>query len=319
MERIIDFIQQNYYKNLTLNDLAEYALCSKYHFSRLFKKATGNTPMAYLRKIRLERALEQLTGTNRTIVDIATSCGFESLSGFYKAFEKQYNRPPGKVQLDYCSNREEIQSNPGEEIKTEVIYPDRTNSFMRKVWNMNVTLKELPQMRVAYVRKTGSYLDQNKEHWQKLIEWSGKNGLYPPENLFIGMSLDDTTRVPENECRHDAAVVLPADFDESKHKEIQFKTIEKSLYGVLSFYDSEERLGLSYQMLAEWVVQSGYSKTNKPMLEIIQNNPRFDPEGKCKVDLCMPVERRGAPQVARQSTGSTSQSGGKAGSSRLWP
>lgn len=255
----------------------------------MFKDELGITPIAYLSKIRLEKAFKLLIDSNRTISDIASSCGFDSLSGFYKAFEKMYKITPGKLQSDLCSNIVEMHSNIGEEIKFKNIYSDATNNFMRKVWSMNVVVKELPEMRVAYVRKVGSYLDPIKEHWQALVEWSGKNGLFPPNNLFIGISLDDTNVVPELDCRHDAAVVLPEGFDESLHNEVSFKTIEKSQYGVLAFYDIEEKLGLSYKMLGEWVEQSKFTKSDKPMLEILHNNPKFDPEGKCKVDLCIPI------------------------------
>ncbi|ANE85891.1 hypothetical protein HMPREF1014_02733 [Bacillus sp. 7_6_55CFAA_CT2] len=59
---------------------------------------------------------------------------------------------------------------------------------------MKVFIKKLPTLEVAYIRRTGSYFEP-QDHWGKLLNWSIENKLYPPEQSFIGISLDNPEQV----------------------------------------------------------------------------------------------------------------------------
>jgi len=293
INKVIEFMDREFSEDISLDILASVTNCSKYHFSRIFVEITGFTPMAYLTQVRLKKAFDMLTSTDLTIADICSRTGYNSVSGFYGAFEKKYHVTPGVLRSDKCRNTLNINSNIGEEINDITDYSDSTNNFIRKVWNMNVVIKELPRYEVAYVRKTGSYLDREIPHWEALVKWSGDNGLFPPENLFMGTSLDDPAFVPEDECRHDACITLPEGFDKSKHGDVGYKIIEGGLYGVYQFYDIPEKLALAYTNLNNsWLPQSNYQRDDRISLEINLNNPKFDPEGKCKVDLCIPIREK---------------------------
>lgn len=90
---------------------------------------------------------------------------------------------------------------------------------------MNVMMKELPAFEVAYVRHVGSYLETYKA-WAKLGEWAGQNGLFPPEQAFIGISLDDPAATEEFACRYDACVTVPDSLNrEDAPPEVQFRTL----------------------------------------------------------------------------------------------
>lgn len=71
---------------LRLADLAERAQLSPYHFARAFKSSTGETPRAYVERLRVEKAQELMRDTELPLADIALACGFSSQSRFTTAF-----------------------------------------------------------------------------------------------------------------------------------------------------------------------------------------------------------------------------------------
>jgi DNA gyrase inhibitor GyrI len=158
---------------------------------------------------------------------------------------------------------------------------------------MNILIKELPETEVAFFRRTGSYFEP-QEHWGKLIQWAISNGLYPPQQSFIGISLDNPDLVESKDCRHDACVTIPDGFDKEKHKDMKFKKLDGGQYALYSFYDTPEKLNFAYQyMFGEWLPNSDYNADFERFnLEFNMNNPSEDPEGKCKVDLFVPIKKR---------------------------
>ncbi|MFP2924836.1 helix-turn-helix domain-containing protein [Pyxidicoccus sp. 3LG] len=73
---------------LRLADLAERAQLSPYHFARAFKSSTGETPRAYVERLRVEKAAELIRGTELPLADIALACGFSSQSRLTTAFRR---------------------------------------------------------------------------------------------------------------------------------------------------------------------------------------------------------------------------------------
>lgn len=288
--RIKEIIDTSFYLEIDLDKLVIESGYTKYHFLRIFKKDIGVTPISYLNKVRLKHAVELLIRTDRTVLDIAISVGFNSLSSFYTQFKKVYNGTPKDFQRNRCSNIHEKVSNIGEELVDLSNYPNAINDFFRKVWRMKVIIKDLPQMKVAYVRKTGSYIDGNIEHWNKLVSWAYSKNLFPSNSTFIGTALDNAYTTPEDECRHDACVTLPEGFKEEPSME--YKIIEGGLYGVYIFYDDVDKIPLAYtNIINSWLPDSGFKLDliNRPFLDINRNNPNNDPEGKSRIDICIPI------------------------------
>jgi AraC family transcriptional regulator len=76
-----------------LDDMADDALSSPYHFSRLLSRATGEPPVAMRRRVMLERAAWQL-GHGASVTDAAWAAGYESVEGFSRAFTRAFGRSP---------------------------------------------------------------------------------------------------------------------------------------------------------------------------------------------------------------------------------
>jgi len=91
----VDYIEQNLKGNMCLDNIANAAYCSPYHFHRIFKRIVGDTPGNYIRKRRLAEAAKELKESRKGILEIAMDYGFESQAAFTYAFKRQFNNPPG--------------------------------------------------------------------------------------------------------------------------------------------------------------------------------------------------------------------------------
>ena len=91
---VISRIERDYAEPLTLSGLAAVAGMSQNHLLRLFRAATGSTPIEHLLKVRLRRAAALLRSGTLTIGEIAARCGFNDSNYFAKKFRDLYGESP---------------------------------------------------------------------------------------------------------------------------------------------------------------------------------------------------------------------------------
>ena len=84
---ICNYINQHCTEDLTLEQVAEMAGFSKYHFSRLFKQFTNVTFYKYLNQKRISRAEKLLINSETTVTEVALQSGFSSMSAFIRMFK----------------------------------------------------------------------------------------------------------------------------------------------------------------------------------------------------------------------------------------
>lgn len=158
---------------------------------------------------------------------------------------------------------------------------------------MNITIVELPNYEVAYIRRFGSYFEPNT-HWGRLMEWSFSKGLFPPAQDFIGISLDNPSLVTPENCRHDACITLPSNFKKEEHKEIKYQTLEGGLFALCSYYGEPQNLQIAYdQVYVQWLPASDFEPDfNRSNLEFSRNNPAEDSKSYAKVDLYIPIKEK---------------------------
>ncbi len=94
---IIDFLNQNYMYDLTIEELARYTGRSLSTFKRDFKKLSDLTPARWLLSKRLSEAYEMMRGGGRKISEVCQAVGFKNPSHFSTAFKRAYGVPPTEV------------------------------------------------------------------------------------------------------------------------------------------------------------------------------------------------------------------------------
>jgi len=106
------FIDNNFAEQLDLNNIADEAHFSKFHFIRLFKKSYGYTPHQYLIQVRIENAKMLLEKNTTTVTDVCYSVGFESINSFTTLFKKRVGLPPADYQLQRKKMKSAIAESP---------------------------------------------------------------------------------------------------------------------------------------------------------------------------------------------------------------
>lgn len=97
--RVLEMISASIETGISLDQLAEAAGLTRFHFARAFRDAMGEPPHSYLTHCRIEHAKELLRHTDDPLAEIALSAGFSSQSHFSTVFRKRVGQTPRKFRL----------------------------------------------------------------------------------------------------------------------------------------------------------------------------------------------------------------------------
>src|SRR4030043_68107 len=95
IKRSIGYIEKRIKENITTQEIADHIGYSVFHFCRIFATDQHISLMDYIRKRRLSLAREELLH-DKKIIDIAMNYGYDTPSGFTKAFRKEFGYSPSK-------------------------------------------------------------------------------------------------------------------------------------------------------------------------------------------------------------------------------
>lgn len=96
IQNSIDYIEENLKEDLTVENIAEHTGFSAYHYYRLFNAYVGMPVMQYIRRRRMNHGISDIVNKGRKIIEVAMEYGFNTHSGFSKAFSKEYGCSPSQ-------------------------------------------------------------------------------------------------------------------------------------------------------------------------------------------------------------------------------
>jgi len=105
IEKVYEYLNENYHKPVTLEEIAKIINMPDVSFSRFIKKRTGKTFVESLNDIRLGHASQMLINTTDTIAEIAFKCGFNNMSNFNRLFKRRKNTTPKEFRDNYSGTR----------------------------------------------------------------------------------------------------------------------------------------------------------------------------------------------------------------------
>ena len=120
------YIEKNLKQKISIEEIADYVGYSKFYFSRMFKQEMNISIMEYVKERKVICALESILQGNK-ILDVAIEYGWESHSGFIKAFKSYYGFSPS---LLYAMNLEIIHLG-GRNMRNYAFY-EKTDEHMSK-------------------------------------------------------------------------------------------------------------------------------------------------------------------------------------------
>jgi AraC-like DNA-binding protein len=101
IEKAFEYMNQNFQKNISLNEISKLVNMTEVSFSRFFKAKTGITYIESLLELRLGHASRLLIDTSQSVSEIAFNCGFNNISNFNRLFKKKKNCTPKSFRENY--------------------------------------------------------------------------------------------------------------------------------------------------------------------------------------------------------------------------
>ena len=101
VDKICEYIRNNYYKDINLYQLGRLSFLHPNYLCQLFKKYKACTITEYVTNIRLQKAQEFLSTTNKTIGEIARAVGYKDANYFSRIFSRHLGMSPTQFREDY--------------------------------------------------------------------------------------------------------------------------------------------------------------------------------------------------------------------------
>lgn len=276
IDRVISRLNEQIEASLSLEDLAAIAGVSPFHFHRLYRAMTGETPYRTLRRLRLARAAGLLRDTNNPVTRIAFDAGYESSQAFSKAFRRETG-----------FSASELRRNPE---RLDTVIRDLSSPPEQPARNiLEVRLVSVEPFKVIASRHVGPQ-QELFDAYGALFRWGDEAGCAQNLRGIYGVAVDDPGTVDERECRFDCCF----DFGDgatpgSDYREL---VLGGGLYVVTRHVGPYEGLLEKSDFLyGTWLPGSGYLLRDVAGYNHYLADPESLPPEKWETDIYVPVTK----------------------------
>lgn len=242
--------------------LGELACLSPWHFHRVYRRITGETPAATISRIRLHRAAMALARGRQPIGAIARAAGFSSIEAFTRAFGAGHGAPPA-----------------------------RFRRASRKADAMpEIAVKSLAPMQLVATEHIGPPWLVGAA-FDRLVAWLGSEGLIREDRLGVTLRLT-RMEVPPAEQRTVAGLVMdPAGI--AFPDGLFAAEVPGGVHAVAMHRGAYATLGQTWEALYRWIAEQGLVPADRPAFECNLNNPRFTAPADLLTEVCVPLVQPG--------------------------
>lgn len=274
VNRAIDHINKYLHQAIDLEELAQVANISPFHFHRIFKSIIGENVGEYIQRLRMENAAQKLRTTTLSLIDIAEHIGYQTPQAFSKAFKKHFGCAPSNYRnssgvIGICQQPEPV--------AMKISAPE---------------IRMINDMRCIYIRIVdvyGSPKSYNRA-WGKLYGFAQRNNMINNNTEYIGISFDDPTITSPNRCRFYACITTGGKPIKSQG-EIGVQTIEGGQFAVFTLKGSYNGLMEMYHAIyLQWLPSSNYKLRNSMSFEKYLNSPENVNTDNLLTEIYIPVE-----------------------------
>lgn len=278
IHKVIDYIYKNIGIQLTIKELASVAGFSEYHFHRIFSAYTGEALSSFVKRIRLEKSAHRLAYSNINITEVALASGYETPSAYTKAFKQLFGVNPSEYK---------IAKNHIFAIKQNKEYD---NKLRRLIMENFVGIKELDDIKIIAVRKTGKYSDAAHAAWTEICKFAYSSKIKSADSKMIGISYDNPTITAEENLRYDACITV--DKEIKTEGNVFNSVVQGGKFAVFLHKGPYENLMETYTAIfAKWLPDSKYKLRELPAFEMYLNKfpDKTKPEN-LRTEIYVPIE-----------------------------
>ncbi|SET91092.1 GyrI-like domain-containing protein [Paenibacillus sp. NFR01] len=149
---------------------------------------------------------------------------------------------------------------------------------------MNFTVEEIPDYRIAYVRKTGPYGPANAEAMERMKDWAAAQGKLTGNAILFGIPQDHPSATPPEKCRYDAALVIAA--GDATDESVCEGILRGGTYAVVRIGHTPEEVRQAWAEIFPALQDRGFEPEDRPVME----RYRGELLRKHQCEICVPVK-----------------------------
>lgn len=261
---MLDYIYADLGRPLRLDDLAELADLSPFHFHRVFQAMVGETPNDFVKRLRLERALYLMSfGKAKSMTSIALDCGFGSSSDFTRSFKQRYGVAPSKFDLQswQAEHGRQIEEAAAQSPLKLTRPAPRTNPD-----HFRVKIVELPARTVAYIRVSNPYQgDAVIQAASRLVSWAESNQV-AVDSQWLGYQFESPRVTALEHCYYCVAVEMESQFNSKD--EVGLYRFPKMLVAEVEMRGGIDlEIRLLQWLYGSWLPRSKFVPDDQPCFE----------------------------------------------------
>jgi AraC family transcriptional regulator len=272
---------------LDLEALARGAALSTFHFHRVFRGMVGETPLEMHRRLRLERAASQLLAGTGSVTTVAFDAGYETHEAFTRAFRQAYGTSPSAFRQD-AVGPVQIHLAARSGVHFGAATTREPLRFIRGDTAMNVTIEDMPELRVATVHHLGPY-NRIFAAFGRLHEIAVRAGLHREGAMALAIYHDDPETTPAEQLQSDAGITVPR--GSPLPGGVGETTLPAGKYARTTHLGPYSTLGDTWaRFMGEWLPSSGKRVGSGSSYEVYRNNPSNAAPEELRTDLYLPIE-----------------------------
>lgn len=280
IDRVIAHLQQCLRSGQPLPDLdalAAIAHQSPFHFHRLYRALTGETPGRTVARLRLLRALQLLAHADSRVTEVALEVGFESPQALARACRQAVDATPSALREDaalraHWQQRLSLPAGDGNDDSAP----------------LQVQVTALEPFDVVVLRTRGAFDDLDQAFGQ-VYAWAAEQGLAEHLQALVGIALNDHRDVPADACEFECGMGFGRTLADIPAP-LRALTLGGGEYAVLRHVGSYAGLDAATDaLLRQWLPDSGRALRDAPLYYHYLDDPEDVPEAILRADICVPV------------------------------
>lgn len=280
---------------VSLADMAAVAGFSPYHFHRVFRAVVGENPKAFLRRLRLERAVYRLKVSTDTVLHVALESGFATPETFTRAFAQRFDITPSeyrkmlRVYREYADVVQRSETFAGFAEETPLTL--RFDIDAAPVW-----VERTPERHLLVLRHQGYDVlgigHPSVQPWEQLRAFAKEHGIIHSLDRLVGITRDDPYVVDTEQIRFDAGIPIAAPID-PPHP-FTYRRMPAQLCVAHRHTGGAEQIAKTFAAIGvQWMPSAGWRLRCAPPFEIHHIDQR--PNGAVRIsctDAYVPLDRQ---------------------------
>lgn len=280
---VVNYILNHLREDLNLDKLAAIANYSPFHFQKIFKRVTGESPKQFIIRLRLEISTHLLIAHHhKSITEIALDSGFASPSTFARAFKTYFGVPADELRNLFLNDKIKFHQLLSSKKNSSVKYFSKEHSTKYSNKNLEIKIDKISSLQVVFVNASLGDADKIQDGFKKIIQLAEAYDLLTSDSKFIGI-------INPHAGLYQAAVTIQP--NQSRSKKLNIAEIEGGKFAICKVKgDILQTFKMLHAFRELWLSKSAYIIKEFYIFEILSKNPSESPYDDIPREIYIPIE-----------------------------